>query len=113
MTAQILFSEIQITDQVLIALIGGMPAMLVALGAMIAAIRGNKKIDDNTAITTRAAAATKADAQAAKTEAAEAAHVVKELQSTVNGRMDELLKAAHDKAYAQGFLDGVASVKKP
>lgn len=82
-------------EQVLIALIGGMPAMLAAIGALIVAIRGNQKIDENTTLTKQT-----------KTVAVEAKQETVEVKNAVNGRMEELLNEARRKAYAEGFAVG-------
>ena len=77
------------------AVLAGLTAVLGGIAAIISAWRNSKKIDENTALTRQAAV----KAEEAKTTAAS---TTAELKIALNGRMDELVKAAYDRGVTDG-----------
>lgn len=88
-----------VMEQFWIAFFASLPATITAAGAAIAVVLKSwqieHKIDDNTKIT-----------QQARNSAASAASEASQMKTAVNGRMEELLKAEREKAYAEGYAKG-------
>jgi flagellar biosynthesis/type III secretory pathway protein FliH len=104
----------------LATLIVGLPAILAAVGALITSLRNGRRIEENTAITvatktdvakklemgeaTRQATVRAADLVIASNK--QSAVVIQEVAKTINGRMDQHLEEAKNRAYAEGLREG-------
>jgi len=106
--------------QIILAFLAGLPATIAAIGALIVSVRGNKKIDDNTKVTIKAASETRTEAiNAASHVASQAVAAAKQvaqtagatqdaiqgLTSAVNGRMDKQIQTEKDASFLEGKME--------